>query len=78
MTQDEWAHLIDLDNRLKFDYPSEFEWTKKDKQVLASTLFDLLWGYKEIFGHPADKEQRGEAIRHLKCARDNAPLRSPR
>lgn len=54
MTQDEWAHLVDLDNRLQFDYPSEFAWTKKDKQVLKSTLFDLMWGYKETFGHPAE------------------------
>lgn len=56
MTADEWSHLIDLDNCLKIDYPSEFRWTKKDKEVLKANLFDLLWSYKEVFGHPGAQE----------------------
>lgn len=55
MNHAEWKHLIDLDNRIKFDYPSEFAWTDKDKEVLKSTLFDLMWAYIKQSGHPGKK-----------------------
>lgn len=47
VSQDDVRYLINFGERLHWDYNSEFEFTKKDKEVFRRTFFALMWNYKD-------------------------------